>query len=106
VFSGCIPVAASGDKRETNDWYRQLKEFRKSNSKEAAHSPRFGRRPAEHFTGTVRIEPVFEAKDPACALGASAYLTCPSFRRLKQMAAPENCARSGLQLRGVEPLFR
>jgi hypothetical protein len=27
VFSGCIPVAAAGYKRETNDRYRQLKEF-------------------------------------------------------------------------------
>ena len=26
--------------------------------------------PAEYFTGTVRIDPLFEAKDPAGALGA------------------------------------
>jgi hypothetical protein len=35
VFSGCIPVAAAGYKREANDCYRQLKEFRKWTSDEA-----------------------------------------------------------------------
>jgi quercetin dioxygenase-like cupin family protein len=30
-----------------------------------------GKGPAEHFTGTVRIEPLFEAPDPARARGAS-----------------------------------
>ena len=27
--------------------------------------------PAKHFTGTVRVDPLFQAKDPARALGAS-----------------------------------
>lgn len=30
-----------------------------------------GKGPAEYFTGTVRIDPLFEANDPARALGAS-----------------------------------
>ncbi len=30
-----------------------------------------GKGPAEYFTGTVRIDPLFEAHDPARALGAS-----------------------------------
>jgi len=30
-----------------------------------------GKGPAEHFTGTVRIDPLFRANDPARALGAS-----------------------------------
>jgi quercetin dioxygenase-like cupin family protein len=30
-----------------------------------------GKGPDEYFTGTVRIDPLFEAKDPARALGAS-----------------------------------
>jgi quercetin dioxygenase-like cupin family protein len=30
-----------------------------------------GRGAAEHFTGTVRVDPLFEAHDPARALGAS-----------------------------------
>jgi quercetin dioxygenase-like cupin family protein len=30
-----------------------------------------GRGPAEYFTGTVRIDSLFEAHDPARALGAS-----------------------------------
>jgi hypothetical protein len=70
VFSGCIPVAAAGYKRETNDCYRQLKEFRKMEIKRSGSQPS-GKGPAEYFTGTVRIDPLFEAKDPARALGAS-----------------------------------
>jgi quercetin dioxygenase-like cupin family protein len=31
----------------------------------------FGNGPAEYFTGTVRIEPLFQAHEPARALGAS-----------------------------------
>jgi quercetin dioxygenase-like cupin family protein len=30
-----------------------------------------GKGPAEYFTGTVRVDPLFEAPDPARALGAS-----------------------------------
>src|SRR5271169_4012570 len=30
-----------------------------------------GKGPAEYFTGTVRIDPLFQANDPARALGAS-----------------------------------
>jgi len=30
-----------------------------------------GKGPAEYFTGTVRIDPLFEAPAPACAVGAS-----------------------------------
>jgi quercetin dioxygenase-like cupin family protein len=30
-----------------------------------------GKGPADYFTGTVRIDPLFQAKDPARALGAS-----------------------------------
>ena len=30
-----------------------------------------GKGPAEHFTGTVRIDPLFEAADPARVFGAS-----------------------------------
>jgi quercetin dioxygenase-like cupin family protein len=30
-----------------------------------------GKGPAEYFTGAVRIDPLFEARDPARALGAS-----------------------------------
>jgi quercetin dioxygenase-like cupin family protein len=30
-----------------------------------------GKGPAEYFTGTVRVDPLFQAKDPARALGAS-----------------------------------
>ncbi|HJZ76905.1 MAG TPA: cupin domain-containing protein [Vicinamibacterales bacterium] len=30
-----------------------------------------GKGPAEHFTGTVRIDPLFQAQDPARAFGAS-----------------------------------
>ena len=30
-----------------------------------------GRGPAEHFTGTVRVDPLFEAHAPARALGSS-----------------------------------
>ena len=30
-----------------------------------------GKRPADWFTGTVRIDPLFQAKEPARALGAS-----------------------------------
>ena len=30
-----------------------------------------GKGPAENFTGTVRIDPLFEAHDPARALGVS-----------------------------------
>lgn len=40
-------------------------EIRRSGSQ----SPTKG--PAEYFTGTVRIDPLFEASDPARALGAS-----------------------------------
>jgi hypothetical protein len=29
-----------------------------------------GKGPAEYFTGTVRIDPLFQANDPARALGA------------------------------------
>ena len=46
MFSGCIPVPAAGYKRETNDYYRQVKEFRKWTSKEAAHSPPAKDRPS------------------------------------------------------------
>ena len=43
---------------------------RKWTSNEVAHSlPAKG--PAEYFTGTVRIDPLFQAHDPARALGAS-----------------------------------
>jgi quercetin dioxygenase-like cupin family protein len=34
-------------------------------------SQRSGRGPAEHFTGTVRIDPLFTAPEPARVLGAS-----------------------------------
>jgi quercetin dioxygenase-like cupin family protein len=30
-----------------------------------------GKAPAEYFTGTVRIDPLFQAKDPSRAVGAS-----------------------------------
>ena len=30
-----------------------------------------GKGPAEYFIGTVRIDPLFEAPDPACVVGAS-----------------------------------
>ncbi|GEM_PF-2426529 len=30
-----------------------------------------GKGPAEYFTGTVRVDPLFEAHDPARALGVS-----------------------------------
>jgi quercetin dioxygenase-like cupin family protein len=30
-----------------------------------------GKRPAEYFTGTVRVDPLFDAPDPARVLGAS-----------------------------------
>jgi quercetin dioxygenase-like cupin family protein len=34
-------------------------------------SQRSGKGPAEYFTGTVRVAPLFQAPDPARALGAS-----------------------------------
>ncbi len=40
------------------------------NIKRAGSQPS-GKGPAEYFTGTVRIDPLFEAHDPACGIGAS-----------------------------------
>jgi quercetin dioxygenase-like cupin family protein len=52
----------------------ELKKFKQSNSemdikKNGSQPP--GKGPAEYFTGTVRIDPLFEAPDPARTRGAS-----------------------------------
>ena len=48
------------------------------------HKPS-GKGPAEYFTGTVRIDPLFKAPAPARALGASCHLRA---RRADGMAHP------------------
>jgi len=48
----------------------QLKGIQKMEIKRSGSQPS-GKGPAEYFTGTVRVDPLFQAKDPARALGAS-----------------------------------
>jgi quercetin dioxygenase-like cupin family protein len=46
------------------------KEIQKMDIKRSGSRPS-GKGPAEYFTGTVRIDPLFQANDPARSLGAS-----------------------------------
>ena len=48
----------------------KVEEFKKMEIKRSGSQPS-GKGPAEYFTGTVRIDPLFQALDPARALGAS-----------------------------------
>jgi quercetin dioxygenase-like cupin family protein len=65
--------------REYQNWNRphidqtkrqSTKGIQKMEIKRSGSQPS-GKGPAEYFTGTVRVDPLFQAKDPARALGAS-----------------------------------
>src|SRR6185436_19738973 len=45
--------------------WRKLMDIKRSGAQPS------GKGPADYFTGTVRIDPLFQAKDPARAVGAS-----------------------------------
>src|SRR2546426_10463926 len=71
-----------------------------------------GKGPAEYFTGTVRIDPLFQAPDPARALGASvtfepgartAWHTHPLGRTLIVTAGCGLAQRWGGRLEQIRP---
>jgi quercetin dioxygenase-like cupin family protein len=71
-----------------------------------------GKGPAEYFTGTVRIDPLFEAADPARAVGASvtfepgartAWHTHPLGQTLIVTAGKGLAQRSGGPIEEIRP---
>ncbi|MBM7566215.1 (R)-mandelonitrile lyase [Paenibacillus sacheonensis] len=71
-----------------------------------------GKGPAEYFTGTVRIDPLFEAADPARVAGASvtfepgartAWHTHPLGQTLIVTAGSGSVQRWGGQIEAVHP---
>ena len=71
-----------------------------------------GKGPAEYFTGTVRIDPLFEARDPARVVAASvtfepgartAWHTHPLGQRLIVTAGCGRVQRSGGPIEEIRP---
>ena len=71
-----------------------------------------GRGPAEYFTGTVRVDPLFQAPDPARAVGASvtfepgartAWHTHPLGQTLIVTSGSGRVQRSGGQIEDIRP---
>jgi quercetin dioxygenase-like cupin family protein len=71
-----------------------------------------GKGPAEYFTGTVRIDPLFEARDPTRAVGASvtfepgartAWHTHPLGQTLIVMAGSGRIQRWGGPIEEIRP---
>ena len=71
-----------------------------------------GRGPAEYFTGTVRVDPLFQAPDPARVVGASvtfepgartAWHTHPLGQTLIVTSGSGRVQRSGGQIEDIRP---